>query len=262
MKYRIGEVSKILGISPDLLRYYERKGVVKPEKHDGNDYRYYDAWDINFLLDCLWFKNMGFSIEQTAKIVHIEGLDKLNGMLEANEDRLREEIKRSQLLLRRSGEQRAELAAAKELLGKCEIAASPEYLRFLNRTDSEYKIGRETEKQARRWLEVMPLNHRCFVLSEDGRCSWGYSLGSDYAAELGFAEGGLVERVLSKKCVHTVFKSAGGRDGFRQELLDYAREYAENAGLTRAGNIFGALTASVEENGVLHGIFEAWLPVE
>ena len=29
MKYKIGDVAKILGISPDLLRYYEKKGVRK-----------------------------------------------------------------------------------------------------------------------------------------------------------------------------------------------------------------------------------------
>lgn len=262
MKYKIGEVSKILGISTDLLRYYERKGVVKPEKSDGNDYRYYDAWDINFLLDCLWYKNMGFSIEQTARIVHIGGLDGLGEMLEDNEEKLAADIKRREMLLRRSREQRAELSAAAALLGQCEIAESPEHLRFINRVEASYLLGRELEEQARCWLAVMPLNRRCFVLSEGGKCSWGYSLGADYAAETGFAEGGLVERVPPKKCVHTAFKSAGGRDGFRSELLDYAREYAAAHGLRRDGNIFGSLTASVEENGVLYGIFEAWLPVK
>ena len=63
MRYKIGDVAKILGISPDLLRYYEKKGVVKPVKDRSNDYRYYEPWDINFLIDCLWYKNFGFGIE-------------------------------------------------------------------------------------------------------------------------------------------------------------------------------------------------------
>ena len=54
MKYKIGDVARILGISTDLLRYYEKKGVVRPVKDKANDYRYYEAWDINFLMDCLW----------------------------------------------------------------------------------------------------------------------------------------------------------------------------------------------------------------
>ena len=51
MKYKIGDVARILGVSTDILRYYERKGVVTPEKDESNDYRYYESWHINFLMD-------------------------------------------------------------------------------------------------------------------------------------------------------------------------------------------------------------------
>ena len=83
MKYKIGDVARILGVSPDILRYYEKKGVVTPMKGENNDYRYYDAWDINFLMDCLWFKNFGFSIEQIADIVRIPSISELDGILDA-----------------------------------------------------------------------------------------------------------------------------------------------------------------------------------
>lgn len=80
MMYKIGDVAKILGISPDLLRYYEKKGVVMPMKGKHNDYRYYDFWDINFLLDCLWFKNFGFSIDQIADMVKIPSSNQLGDL--------------------------------------------------------------------------------------------------------------------------------------------------------------------------------------
>ena len=92
MKYKIGDVAKALGVSTDILRYYERKGVVKPEKDENNDYRYYNAWHINFLTDCLWFKNFGFSIEQTADMVHIPGVGELNSAFLSKEEELRRQI--------------------------------------------------------------------------------------------------------------------------------------------------------------------------
>ena len=69
MKYKIGDVARILGISPDLLRYYEKKGIVHPVKDAHNDYRYYEAWDINFLMDCIWYKSFHFGIDQVAEII-------------------------------------------------------------------------------------------------------------------------------------------------------------------------------------------------
>ena len=101
MKYKIGDVARILGVSPDILRYYEKKGVVTPTKGESNDYRYYDAWDINFLMDCLWFKNFGFSIDQIAGIVRIPSITELDGAMADREAEIRTSISRMQLQLRR-----------------------------------------------------------------------------------------------------------------------------------------------------------------
>ena len=49
MKYRTKEVSRITGIPVDTLRYYEKIGVISPKIDEKNHYRYYNAWDINFL---------------------------------------------------------------------------------------------------------------------------------------------------------------------------------------------------------------------
>ena len=116
MKYKIGDVARILGVSPDILRYYEKKGVVTPMKGENNDYRYYDAWDINFLMDCLRFKNFGFSIDQVADIVRIPSVAELDGMLEAKEDELRAAIARAQLQIKRLEEHRRDLAEIDRLL--------------------------------------------------------------------------------------------------------------------------------------------------
>lgn len=269
MKYKIGDVARILGISTDLLRYYEKKGVVAPEKNENNDYRYYDSWDINFLTDCLWFKNFGFSIEQIADIVRIPGVEELSGMLESKEDELRESIARSQLLLRRSAEHRRDLEKIGALLYRCELGDSPELIRFINRIGDEYLRSPVQQEAARRWLKVMPFNQRYFEMlkesplpgSEEDYC-WGYSLSAEYAEELGFEPVPPMLRLPSRRCIHTVFKNSGGRGSFSPSLLQYALDYADSMGLTVSAQIHGVLLASVMEEDRLTGYFEAWLPVE
>ena len=116
MKYKIGDMAKILGISPDLLRYYEKKGVVSPVKDRNNDYRYYDTRDTNFLVDCLFYKNFGFSIEETSELVRSCSIDEIAGRFLENETQLEESILRQQLLLRRSQEYRRSIAATRRVL--------------------------------------------------------------------------------------------------------------------------------------------------
>ena len=269
MKYKIGDVARLLGVSTDILRYYERKGVVTPEKDENNDYRYYNTWHINFLTDCLWFKNFGFSIEQIADMVRIPSVRELGQLFLQKEDELRATIRRCELLLRRSAEHRSELENMEKLLYKCEIAQSPEMVRFVNRVGNNLAMNPATQAAAKQWLEVLPFNHRYFEMAGEsllpGReddYRWGYCLSMDYVKELGFEISPPMIVLPSRKCIHTVFKNTGGEGGFSPSLLQYTLDYARREGIAVYGPIHGVLLASVLEDDVLTGYFEAWIPIE
>lgn len=269
MKYKIGDVARILGVSPDLLRYYEKKGVVSPEKDSNNDYRYYDSWDINFLMDCLWFKNFGFSIDQIAEIVHIPSVSDLNRTLLEKEEELRETISRCQLLLKRSEEHRNKLAEIDRLLYHCEICDSPEFIRFINRVGDSYEVGGSLQNLARQWLKVLPFNHRYFEMTPhtpqaagDDNYLWGFSITRDYLELLDFQVKPPMAVIPSKKSIHTIFKNSGGRGSFNPSLLQYALDYAQEQQLQVFGPVSGVLLASILEGDSLTGYFEAWLPIE
>lgn len=57
------EVSEIIGLSADTLRYYERIGVIPPIKRDKNGYRAYRPNDLNWLFLTKCLRNAGLSIE-------------------------------------------------------------------------------------------------------------------------------------------------------------------------------------------------------
>jgi len=268
-RFKIGEAARILGISPDLLRYYEKKGVVSPVKDESNDYRYYDFWDINFLMDCLWFKNFGFSIEQIADIVRIPSIGELDAMLLGKEEELRRTIRRCELLLQRSESHRRDLAGIDRLLYRCEIADSPEFIRYINRVGDAYNTDGDLREMARAWLKVLPFNQRYFEIYADTALPgtedsyrWGFSITRDYADALDFPVQSPMKVVPSRKSIHTVFKNPGGRGGFAPNLLQYAVNYAAEQDIRIYGPVCGVLLASVQEGDNLTGYFEAWLPIE
>jgi DNA-binding transcriptional MerR regulator len=89
-------------------------------------------------MDCLWFKNFGFSIEQIADMVRIPSSDDIADMFESKEEELQRTIRRCQLLLLRSQQHREEISRIENMLLKCEIATSPEVVRYINRVGDEY----------------------------------------------------------------------------------------------------------------------------
>lgn len=164
MKYKIGDVSRILGISPDLLRYYEKKGIVHPVKDAHNDYRYYEPWDINFLMDCIWYKSFHFGIDQVAEIISDSTADEVADILDQKVVELRAQIRRNELLVRRAREHRADLGRLKNQLGQCVLRDSPEIVRYIHRYNYIYDNSEALQTLSQQWLEYMPFTHRCFEM--------------------------------------------------------------------------------------------------
>jgi MerR family transcriptional regulator, copper efflux regulator len=69
--YRIGEASKILGLSIDTLRYYEKIGLLKPVSRNGSGMRIYDRNDIFRLAFIQRAKTMKFTLEEIATLLEL-----------------------------------------------------------------------------------------------------------------------------------------------------------------------------------------------
>jgi DNA-binding transcriptional MerR regulator len=269
LKYKIGDVSRILGISPDLLRYYEKKGIVHPVKDAHNDYRYYEPWDINFLMDCIWYKSFQFSLDQVHQIITESTAEEVAETLDQKVVELRAQIRRNELLVRRAREHRADLGRLKNQLGQCVLRDSPEIVRYIHRYNDIYDNSEALQALSQQWLEYMPFTHRCFEMpvedisgkKGEGRFSWGFSLTPDYVRELGVKVEPPVVRLDSQPCVYTVFTSAG-KGHFSPRKLEYVVDFAREQGLKLKGDARGNLLASVLEEGQLTGFFEVWVPYE
>ena len=56
MEYKIGEVSKILNISKEMIRYYEKQGILKPSRKEDNNYRTYSVMDVFLLMEIIRYQ--------------------------------------------------------------------------------------------------------------------------------------------------------------------------------------------------------------
>ena len=266
MQYKIGDVARILGISTDLLRYYDKKGVVTPTKDKQNDYRYYDTWDINFLIDCLWFKPFGFGIPQIAYMVSDCCYMDLLPLLEEKQDELLSSIHQQELLLRRLRQHCNQVIRVKEAMGRCDIMPCPEIICYLNRYDNTYDNSTQMQKLSRQWLSYMPFLQRYFEMplapdkSHATSYAWGFSMEMEYVEEFHVPIDPPVMHQESVECIHSTFKSSG-KNAFSPKHIHYMFEFAAQNGYTVTGSARGNLVCSILEDGINTGYFEVWLPV-
>ena len=63
--YSIGEVSKICNISKKALRFYDKIGIICPDKiSEENNYRFYSRETLLSVPVVKYFKQMGFKLEE------------------------------------------------------------------------------------------------------------------------------------------------------------------------------------------------------
>lgn len=99
--FRIGEFSQIARVTIDTLRHYDALGLLKPAKVDPfTGYRYYSARQLASLNRILALKEIGFSLEDIARILHPAGKlsnAELHEMLKAQLMRVEQEAQAARL---------------------------------------------------------------------------------------------------------------------------------------------------------------------
>ncbi len=92
--FRIGEFSKLCGLSIDTLYHYEKMKILKPTKLDQfTGYRYYEAGQLVTVNKIMALKDANFSLEEIAAVLNQNiPLSSLISLLENKSLKLEEEL--------------------------------------------------------------------------------------------------------------------------------------------------------------------------
>ena len=88
---KIGEAAKKAGISPGNIRFYEKKGLLKPKREESSSYRSYTEEDVERLKRILVFRKADLSVESIALL--LEGKEEAKTLLEKQEEVLEGKMK-------------------------------------------------------------------------------------------------------------------------------------------------------------------------
>ena len=64
----IGQIAALTGISTRTLQYYDEIGLLKPSKLTPSGYRLYSSEALERLQQILFFKELGFKLQEIRKI--------------------------------------------------------------------------------------------------------------------------------------------------------------------------------------------------
>ncbi len=266
-RLKINEVARLLCTTPDAIRLYERKNIIRPSRDRDNRYRGFTQEDITRLYDCKLLQNVGFSLSEIAHIIANVSPDEFDRLLEEKAGELEQKLQRYERVL----DQMHRLQAAKYLLeyyeGHFYIRDSPHALVCcyasageLNRRSLEcpfYQHVIEYHNMFRRCIVIPRANAFSDVVGMDGMP--GYSIEIDKARELGLQADDVVAEWEPRRSVYTVIHV---EEKLRREDLQGAYDWIEQHNFTLAGDILAWVLKIVFDHGKISRLYAVWLPVD
>lgn len=93
MKYWIKDVAKLLGMTTEGVRFFERQGIVTPHRDVENNYRFYDRVQLIDLEQIQKYQKFGFTLKESEDLLRSSEKDEISDALAAQKKKLIEEQK-------------------------------------------------------------------------------------------------------------------------------------------------------------------------
>lgn len=81
MAYTVKKLAILSGVSIRALRFYDEIGLLKPAYYGDNNYRYYEEEQLLMLQQILFYRELGFSLNDIQKIINSDDFNKIDALI-------------------------------------------------------------------------------------------------------------------------------------------------------------------------------------
>ncbi|MFR2496168.1 MAG: MerR family transcriptional regulator [Christensenellales bacterium] len=230
MRYPIGRISKLLGLSTETIRTYERKGIVHPQKNE-NGYRTFHVLDIGTLLRCRSYSCFGLSLSEAADAINCNSVAETHALLVKQEKWLKKQTDYNLRMLNRLNDLNEVMSTCEREINRLSVVQHPGMFRVDYRHNDELLSGDAREdcwrggRPCAVFLRQPEISAGIQRAEQDYFC--GYGILEEDARYCGVCMDELVECFPASPAVHTILKVVGEDSvpiHMLTPLLDFARE--------------------------------------
>ena len=263
MDYSIRDVSEFLHLSREMIRYYEKWGVLTPKRNEQNNYRSYTILDVFMLLDAIQYKSWGIPVKDMGRLRKGEFLEEVRGHLTRYQQELEQEAAYKVLLSERIRFVADRSRTAHLNLQSYWVKVVPEhYFIPLVQGDGDSYGSLQLGEQAAAVLfseRVAPFWNPCFEEVGDHQL-WGFTLEKRYYEALNLPPLEDMRLRPEKTCLCAII-DLGSVGCFNGEYAEPALEHLRRAGFEQAGTIDATLLGRGVEDGKDIRLMELHIPL-
>ncbi|CDX03863.1 Transcriptional regulator, MerR [Desulfitobacterium hafniense] len=269
MKYRIGEFSKLLGVTVDTLKHYESLQIIEPLKDEKNNYRYFDDYDARTIIKSRTLRSLNLPLDDVAKLMASDSATDVVEKMEESKQALKEQIHKNTLLLNKMIEVQDEIIAINSSLHKFKIKSLPGLYR-LQHTDKDHLLKNSSiENAVSSWMNALPYTFSCFRIKTEEFLSgleiydydWGQAIWENELEYVDLKITEDIEYIPPQTYLSTVLSSTN-REYFLSNSRALIMNQIDEQPYAIMGDIVGKLIFTSIKNGRRISYIEIYIPVQ
>lgn len=264
--YKIGEAAKLMRLSTEALRYYERKGIIKPHKSVDSKYRYFDARQINHMLNMQKYQKFGFSLYEVAEMFQNCDDDEFQEFMVKKQKELMHKnlalsLRIHSIHLSLEHMQLARLAEKQPIIGK-----RPAMYRISYMNNKEIISSKELDQELEKWSICSDLQFLSGFMSiknfkeKVDFHEYGFAMLKDTAEFMDVAANDIVQYFDECPAVLYCFESTSNNTIF--DYTDVISKYMKEQQMSVAGDILSQILYSKYENDTFKMRHLLWIPYQ
>lgn len=189
-RYKIGEFAREMGVSQDMIKHYEKYGIIKPEIDEQTNYRYFNINQGEKIIESKKYRNLGFTIKESAELIFDKDFAGITEALKGKRDEMEIEIERMQAYLSQINQLLKIGERFDQQSDSWEIVHLDGFY-FLKQTDNyEFSQDEAVKDKVRDWLDRLPITNQAVLVPRmsfyEGAFDhqWGFSISCRKAAEI------------------------------------------------------------------------------
>lgn len=266
-KYGITELARLFDISTEAIRKYEAKGVIHSKRNAQNSFREYDTWDIAALLHARKYKQMGFSVSQTARLLNDMDMPSAISDLDQRCGELAAEIEEKQNLIHQLNEWRDELQDLQDQHCKYRIEYRPELV--VCQLFDGFALSENTDyiDRVKEWMGYLPYSFLAVrykkedLREQNSMREGGICIAQEDRQRMCLTELPFTHLIPRRLCVSTMFP---GRYDAPLGHKDFAAvmEFMEQNGYILTGDVVAKVFFSKKQDGRYTFYHKVWFPID
>lgn len=266
MKYKIGDVANLLGITPEAIRHYEEIGIITPTKAKNSGYRYYDVWDIHILIRARTYRKYGYSLAETAELLnHYEISDILSNLSEKEAD-IEKEITWHLNYLKLIRQMQSTVSDAYASQGKYRLEYRPSMYRISAQNGYNLHNDDNNRTMYQSWIKKVPFVFPSALFQQSSfengneEFSFGLCIDEEFAGLLDIRKTDDIDLFPSCLCVYTTLMSSS-ETILSPQKLSPAINYIHNQGMKLGGDVISKVVLMNKKEEEYFSLHQIWLPI-